>query len=296
MIWLNYLVDAVALGSLYALVTLGMALLFGLMGLVNFAHGELIMTGGYVFYLVLGMAHESLAVAVVAALCAVVVLAIIMERLAFRPLRDANPMILLISSFALSYLLQNAALAGFGARAKTFSVPSFFGNSMAAGSIRLPMVDVVEIGLAVVLLVGLTLFLNRTSFGIRMLAAASDFKMARLLGVRANRVIAGAFAISGVLATAVSFALIVQSGTASFDMGSSPVLIAFAATIIGGLGSLTGAALGGFLLGGLTILLDATLPSGVSSFRDAFLYLIVIAFLMVRPQGLRPAASARERT
>jgi branched-chain amino acid transport system permease protein len=295
-IWVSYLLDALALGSLYALVTLGMALLFGLMGLVNFAHGQLIMAGGYIFYLVLGVAHAPLAVAVASALAAVCLLAVLMERVAFRPLRDANPTVLLISSFAVSYLLQNAALSVFGARAKTFQVPAFFERSISQGSIRFPLVDVIEIGLAIVLLIGLVVFLKRTTFGLQMLASAADFEMARLLGVRANRVIAGAFAVSGVLATAVSFSLVAQSGTASFDMGSAPVLIAFAATIIGGLGSITGAALGGFLLGGITVLLQATLPSNVSAFREAFLYLIVIVFLTVRPQGLRPSATARERT
>jgi branched-chain amino acid transport system permease protein len=149
--------------------------------------------------------------------------------------------------------------------------------------------------MTVVLLVGLQVFLNRTPLGLQMLAAAADFPMARLLGVRANRVIAAAFGISGLFAAAVSFALVAQLGQVNPTLGLLPVLIGFAGVIVGGMGSLVGAAVGGFTLGFLTTILQATLPDSLSPFRDAFLFTLVIVFLLFRPQGLLPGRYTVER-
>jgi branched-chain amino acid transport system permease protein len=160
---------------------------------------------------------------------------------------------------------------------------------------RIPLLQVVTIGATIVILIALTAFLKRTRFGLEMRAAAQDFTMARMLGVKANRVILLAFAISGALAGAIGLVLVVQSGTTDINMGLSVMLVAFIATVIGGLGSLYGAVVAGFLIGGASVLMQVLLPLDARPFRDAFVYALVIAVLIWRPQGLFAPRSARQR-
>jgi branched-chain amino acid transport system permease protein len=290
--FLHYAIDAISLGAMDALIALGLGLVFGLMRLVNFAHGDLITTGAYMLFVLAGV---SIGIALPIMLITVIVVALALERIAFRPLRDADPMTLLVSSFAVSYLLQNLDNIIFNSRTKSIALPTFFSNQFTVANLQIPNLDLVTIGVTAVLLIGLRLFFARTATGVQMLAAASDFSMARLLGVRANRVIALAFAMSGLLAGVVSFVLIAQLGDVTPVLGIQPVLIGFAGVIIGGMGSLVGAALGGFLLGALTIALQATLPLSLRPFRDAFVFGLVIVFLLVRPQGLVSSAYVAER-
>jgi branched-chain amino acid transport system permease protein len=288
----GYAVDGIALGAIDALIALGLAVVFGLLRLVNFAHGDLVTTGAYAMFVFSGLAFP---LVIPLMLIVVVVVALLLERVAFRPLRRVDPMTLLVTSFSLSYLLQNLDIIAFSSRPKSVSVPSFLGETFSVGTLDIPKLDVVSVALTLVLLLSLRLFLSRTSLGLQMVASASDFTMARLLGVRANRVIASAFAISGILAAAVSFVLISQLGNVSPQLGVQPVLIGFAAVIIGGIGSLVGASVGGFLLGFTTIMLQAYLPQSLTPFRDAFLFMLVIVFLLFRPQGLVPGRYSRER-
>jgi branched-chain amino acid transport system permease protein len=192
-------------------------------------------------------------------------------------------------------MLQNLDTIIFSSRTKSVAVPGFFSNQFNVGSLQIPNLDVVTIGVTAILLLGLRYFFQRTPLGLQILAAASDFSMARLLGVRANRVIAVAFGISGLLAGVVAFTLIAQLGDVTPALGVQPVLIGFAGVIIGGMGSLVGAALGGFLLGALTIILQAILPLSARPFRDAILFGIVILFLLFRPQGLVSSSYVVER-
>jgi branched-chain amino acid transport system permease protein len=216
----------------------------------------------------------------------VVITAVLMERVAFRPLRDADPTTLLISAFAVAYLLQSVAVFSFGARPKSVDVASFASGSIDFLGLHLGMLDLVNIAAAALLLGGLAAFLHWSPVGTQMRAAAENFRMARLLGVRANRVISIAFAISGLFAAVTVILLVAQSGTLTPSMGLAPVLVAFVATIIGGMGRLGGSAFGGFLLGIVTVLLQTYLPEGLAPFRDAFVFTAVIAVLLVRPQGL----------
>jgi branched-chain amino acid transport system permease protein len=289
---IQYAIDAVTLSGLYAILALGIALIFGIMRLINFAHGELIMIGGYAL---LFLTKPPILIQALATIAVVVVFALAMERVAFRPVRNASPATLLVTSFALSYFLQNLTILIFGARAKSAEVSPFLVESFSVGSIDIPWLDVVTVSLTIVIVVGLTMFLKRTALGIQMRAAAEDFTMARHLGVRANRVIATAFALSGVLAGIASFLLVAQTGTVTANMGTVPVVIAFVATVIGGMGSLPGAVLGGAVLGTLATVLQASLPVELRPFRDAFVYLAVLIILVVRPQGLIIVRSARAR-
>jgi branched-chain amino acid transport system permease protein len=286
------LVDAVSVGSLYALTALGIGLIFGVMRLINFAHGELITLAAYAL---LGLAGMPVPVMMFGAIAVAVVLALITERAAFRPLRNADPTTLLISSFAVSFFLQKLLILVVGSRLKGLNFLPELARQTELFGVRLQLLQIVTILVGIVLLAGLTWFLRATRLGLHMRAAAEDFRMARVLGVRANNVIAMAFALSGLLAAAVSCLIVVQTGVVQPRMGVQLVIIAFVGTVIGGLGSLPGAALGGFLVGAGSILLQALLPPDLRAFREAFVFLAVIAILLFRPQGLIPARGLRER-
>jgi branched-chain amino acid transport system permease protein len=286
------LVDAVSVGGLYALTALGIGLIFGVLRLINFAHGELIMIVGYALLALFG---QPLPVMLAGGLVAAIVLALATERVAFRPLRDSDPATLLIASFAISFFLQKTLILLVGSRPKGVDFLPALGRQIELAGVRLQSLQIVTILVSAILLGGLTWFLKATRFGLEMRAAAEDFRMARLLGVRADRVIAIAFAISGVLAAVVSFLVVAQTGIVQPRMGLQLVIIAFVGTVIGGLGSLAGAALGGFLVGVATILLQALLPPDLRVFREAFVFVAVTLVLLFRPQGLFPARGLKER-
>jgi branched-chain amino acid transport system permease protein len=289
---IQYGIDAVSLGCLYAVLALGVALIYGIMRLVNFAHGELIMLGTYVLYLFSGWSPLG---AMLLAMVAVVIAALIMDRVAFRPVRGADESTLLITSFAVSYLLQNLATMIFGARAKSADLGDFVLGQASIGDIRVSQLSLVTIASTALLLAGLAAFLHRTIVGLKMRAAAEDFEMSRLLGVKANSVIAGAFALSGALAAIAAILIVAQTGTVSPTVGLQPVIIAFVATIVGGLGSLFGAAIGGFGIGVLTVVLQAALPEELRPYRDALVYSGVILVLLLRPHGLVASKSRTVR-
>jgi branched-chain amino acid transport system permease protein len=290
---LQTLLDALSLGAIYALAALGVGLIFSVMRLINFAHGELITTAGFTAY---ALGSEPLPVRLSGALAAAVVLALVMERIAFRPIRRASSSTLLVTSFAVSYLLQHVIVLIFGARPLGVSLLPGLAESLAIpGGLRVPRLEIATIGSTLVLLAGLLAFFYRTSIGIQMRAAAEDFTTARLVGIRANRVIAMAFAISGLLAAFLGIYEAAQSGTVSYRMGVDLVLIAFVASVVGGMGSLAGAALGGLVVGVISIGLQAFLPEGWRAYRDAFLFGLFLLFLIGRPEGLLFRRYQRER-
>ncbi len=300
--FLQVVVDAVALGSLLALVALAIGLVFGVMKLINFAQGDYVTIGAYSLVvptasltppLLLGALPP--AAMVIGVLFVVVMLALATERIAFRPLRDSNPATLLISSFAVSYFLQHLVMLIHSGRPKSIGIGQALTTPLEVAGLRVPGIQLVTMGVTAALLIALVLFLRRTSLGIQMRAAAENFQMARLLGVPANRVIALSFVISGVLGGAVSLLLLVQTGTLDLRMGLMPVIFAFFATVVGGMGSLFGAALGGFLVGVASVFLQSYLPVDLRAFREAFLFGLVIVVLLVRPQGLIVISAARER-
>jgi branched-chain amino acid transport system permease protein len=282
------IVDAISLGMLYALLALGLALLFGVLGLLNWAHGELIMAGAYVLVVV-----SSVTVPILIPLMVVIVvlIALAMERVAFRPVRNANAATLLVTAFGVSFLMQSLAFVIFGATPKSSTLSADLLQPIDIFGLAVPKLNIVIVAIGGAFLVGLTLLLSRTRLGIQLRAAAQDFEMTLLLGVKANRVIAVAFAISGVLAATAAFLLVAQVGTVTPTFGATPVLIAFTAVIVGGMGSLIGGVVGGFIVGALTVTLQAVLPGTLDPYRDAFLFSLVLAILIVRPQGLIPDRS-----
>ncbi len=288
----QYTIDALSLGSLYALFALGVALIFSVMRLINFAHGELLMVGAYATVVCGALAFVPLAAVVI---LACVVTALVIERVAFRPVRGADPETMLVTSFAVSFFLQSLAEVIFGPTARSVSLLPGLNSTVAIGGIFLSKLSLAVIAVTAVLLIALTLFLERTTIGLQMRAAAEDFRTARILGVAANRVIAVAFALSGALAGVASLLVVAQQGSIEPQLGFSIVLIAFVATVIGGMGSLVGAVTGGMVLGALTIVLNVTLPQSLAPFRDAFLYAIVFLVLIFRPQGIVASRAHRGR-
>lgn len=292
---IQYLISSLSLGGLYALMALGLVIVYGILRLVNFAYGELVMIGGYGLLLFGDSPLPWIIVALLSVIVAVIA-GVLMERIAFRPVRDSSPTTMLITSFALSTLLQSVALLTVSPRPRAPRLPSIFVESFTIGGLQIKIVDLIGIIIGVLALVALTVFLRRTVIGLALRAAADDFTMTRLLGVPANRVIAAAFAISGLMAGIVALFWIGRTGQTYPTVGLQPVLIAFIASVVGGMDSLRGAVLGGYVLGFLTMGLQTWLPQGVNNYRDAVMFGIVIVVLLLRPQGLiRPAYSREVR-
>ncbi len=292
MTFLQNVITAFSVGSLYALLALGLALVASIMQLINFAHGELIMLAAYTVVFLVGWNLISLLAATVAV---GVLSALATEWIAFRPIRDADATTLFITSFALSYLLQGVARLVFGSIPKTTPAFSDLSNPIQIGPLAIATLDIVILVTTLVLLVGLSLFLGKTRHGIQMRAAAEDFSTARTLGVRGDRVIGLGFGLSGLLAAVAAVLFIGQSGVVSPTMGSGLVLVAFIASVLGGMGSLRGAVLGGYVLGAATVALQAFLPLDLRYYRDAIVFAAIIALLVLRPQGLIPSKAVMTR-
>jgi len=218
---------------------------------------------------------------------------LLMERFAFRPLRNASFLTLLFSSFALSVILQNVFRAAVSPRSKGILGPAILIEAIHVGPLTISWLSIITIAVGATCLIGLTLFMRGSLAGISMRAAAEDFTVARLMGVKANRVIALAFAISGLLAGIAGVLWVARSGAVEPGMGFTPNIKAFIATVIGGLGSLPGAVLGGFILAGAEILFIATLPTSVQPFSDPFSLMLVIAILYFKPNGLLAPVAER---
>jgi len=297
-------VDSLALGSQYALVALGIGLIFGVMRMINFAQGDIITFGAYALVIPTlsdqappGIAALPWPIMVVLIIVLVAIFALLTERLAFRTIRKrgADGATLLISSFAVGYFVQSLILFLHTGRPKSVSILPDLSRQFDILGVRVALVDLVTIAVALLLLLLVGFVLNRTRLGVATRAAAEDFLMARLLAVRADRVIATAFALSGALAGAVTLMFVAKTGVLDFRMGVPLAIAGFVATVIGGMGSLVGAVLGGFFLGIVSTLLQALLPDDLRASRDAFLYGLVILVLLVRPQGLFAFGAARER-
>lgn len=294
--------DALSLGSLYALGALGIALIFGVMRLVNFAHGD------YIAFCVFAMLWPSIdAAAIVFAgnlptfilipfiLAVGAGLSVLSEIVVFRRFRNANPATMMIASFALGFVIKYFLLMLYSSRPKSIDLWSNLTQQIEIAGARIPPLQVITITVTIVILLALTAFLKRTRFGLEMRAAAENFTMARMLGVRANRVIMLAFAVSGMLAAAVGLILVTQTGTVDIQMGANLMLVAFVATVIGGLGSLPGAVVAGYLIGAATVIMQVVLPPDARPFRDAFVYGAVIVMLIWRPNGLFASKAAKQR-
>lgn len=284
-------INWLSLGSIYALLALGIAVVFSVLGLINFAHGEFVTISGYSMVV---MASFGVPWALIIPLSVAVasVAAVLMERVAYRPLRGAAVATTLLGSLALSILLQNLFLMFAGARPEAIPFPTWTQDTFEVAGVVIKTLDVLTLATTIALLSLVLVFLRRSVRGLALRAAAENFEVTRLMGIRANSLIRGAFALSGLLAGVAAFFFLATAALVSPTTGFIPLLKGFIAAVIGGLGSLSGAVIGGFFLAGLEILFQSTLPESVSPFIDAFVFGIVIIVLFVRPHGLRAERSA----
>ncbi len=281
---IQYILDSIAYGSLFALMALGLALLFSVMGLMNFAYGELIMASGYTMYYTQSWGVVPM---IIMTLIVATVLSVLMELVAFRPVRRGTAVTLLVTSFAVSFALQSLGWMTVGrGPQKAVSPYPWLTTQFHVAGVRISKLEIVTWIVAAAVLVGMTLLLKRTRLGIQLRASTEDFRMAQLVGVRANRVISSAFAITGFIAAIVAILYIFRTGAVAPDMGQGPLFVAFVGAVIGGLGSLPGAALGGFVLGAIIDGLEAALPGSVSSYTELFAFVAVVIILLALPDGL----------
>lgn len=281
----QHLFDALSAGSTYVLLALGITLLFGVMGLVNFAYGDLIVWSGYLMSLLAGW-HVNAIVGIVAVVALATALSVGMGETAFRPFRKAPPLTLLLTSIGVSLILQAAVRIIFGEGFRPVPTPDFLGNTVHIGGVRLSVLELVSLATAAVVVVGLYALLQRTTIGLQMRAYAEDSDVARMMGVRTARILTAAFALSGVIAGIVAMLWFAKIGTVQPSGDLNPTIKAFIAIVIGGLGSIRGAVIGGLLLGAFETVLDAYLSPGLLPYVEAFAFLLVILVLLARPQGV----------
>ena len=277
--------DAVGLGAIYALMAVGIGLVFGVLRLVNFAYGQLVMAGAFALALASQWGWPVWAGIV---LCFAVVLAfsLVMDRIVFRPLRSYSPAVMLVATFAVAFLLQSVALLWFGPLGKISASLATLNQPVMISGVDIRKISIVATALAAASLLALVLLLGRTRVGLHMRAAAMDFRTAELLGVRAGRVIGAAVLVSGVLAAIVAVMLTVQTPLVTPDFALRDTILVLAGVVLGGMNRLVPATLGGFAIGFASGLLGGALPTNQSQYLPSFLFAAVIFVLLIRPGGL----------
>ena len=288
------LVNALSLGSIYALIAIGLSMVFSILRLVNFAHGDLMMVGAYTVF-VLWQTGAPPWVAIIGGALASGVAGLLMERFAYRPLRGAPEITTLLTSFGVVILLENSSILVFGPNSRAFSILRFSVPTYNLQGILINKVDVITIIVTLGMLLLLTIFIKRTKIGISMRAVADDLVASQLVGIKLNRVIIAAFFIGSVLAGIAGLLWGSRSGKIDPLMGFIPVVMAFVACVIGGFGSIAGAVVGGYVLGFAQIFFVAFLPPTYSGFRDAFVFVLLLVVLVLRPQGIVGAKSMERR-
>ena len=284
MSFLSFFLNGISLGSIYAIIALGYTMVYGIAKMLNFAHGDIIMVGGYVTFTAMMSAGLPALPAVLLSMLVCTLLGITIERVAYKPLRGANSLAVLITAIGVSYLLQNLALLIFGANPKSFnSVVPIPAVSLAGGKLNISGETLTAIIACLLVMTGLTLFINRTRAGQAMLAVSEDKGAATLMGVNVNGTIALTFAIGSSLAALAGILLCSAYPTLSPTTGAMPGIKAFVAAVIGGIGSIPGALIGGLLLGILENLSKAYISSKLS---DAIVFSVLIVVLLVRPTGI----------
>ncbi|MHB9002758.1 MAG: branched-chain amino acid ABC transporter permease [Coriobacteriia bacterium] len=295
MINVEFVLNTISLGSLYALISLGLVFVYGILKLVNFAYGEYVMVAGYGLFVLGTMSAVPWYLTVIISVGLAALMSYLTELVAFRPVRTKSLSAMLVTSFAVSIFLQNAILLAVSPRSRAVKLPALFSQTVSFLGATVPLRNLLVIATTVVLLVGLTLLMKYTVLGIAMRAAADKFTTTRLMGVPANMVISAAFLISGLLAGVAAVFWVGRSAAVDPVIGAAPLLIAFIAIVIGGMNSLVGAVVGGFVYGLLFNALSIVLPASMINYRDAVMFVIVILFLLFRPEGMIRGNYTEER-
>ena len=282
--FLSFFLSSISLGSIYAIIALGYTMVYGIAKMLNFAHGDIIMVGGYVAFTAMSALNLPASVAVLLSVLFCTALGVIIEGVAYKPLRGANSLAVLITAIGVSYLLQNLALLIFGANPKSFqSVVPIRSMSFANGQLVISGETVAAIAACFLVMVVLTTFINKTRAGQAMLAVAEDKGAATLMGINVNATVALTFAIGSALAALAGVLLCSAYPTLTPTTGAMPGIKAFVAAVLGGIGSIPGALIGGLLLGVLENLSKAYISSKLS---DAIVFSVLILVLVVRPTGI----------
>lgn len=284
MSFVSYFINGISLGSVYALIALGYTMVYGIAKMLNFAHGDVIMIGGFVVFTAVNGMGLPPVVGILLAVVICTVLGVTIERVAYKPLRMASPLAVLITAIGVSYLLQNLALLIFGANPKSFpSVVTVPAIKLADGQLTISGETIVTIITCVVIMIGLSLFIKKTKAGQAMLAVSEDKGAAQLMGINVNGTIALTFAIGSALAAIAGVLLCSAYPTLSPYTGAMPGIKAFVAAVFGGIGSIPGAFIGGLLLGVIENLSKAYISSQLS---DAIVFGVLILVLLVKPTGI----------
>jgi branched-chain amino acid transport system permease protein len=307
--WMDFVVEGVAQGAIFAMIALGYSLVYGILRMINFAHGEVFMSGAFASYFFAdafassGFLNRSpvfaLLILTAVAVGTSVGTAILLERLAYRPLRNAPRLVPLITAIGASLFLQNVFRGFFGPQPYGYPKPTLLSGSTTVLGVSLTRVQLLVVITSVIAMVALQLFVSRTKTGRAMRAVAQDSEIASLMGIDVNRVVVITFAIGGILAGIAGILFSLTFGQVQFTMGFRPGIAAFTAAVLGGIGSIGGAALGGFLIGLLRavgpplILTGYGIPS-VFSIRDAFVFLVLVLVLVFRPGGLLGTGEAEK--
>lgn len=279
--FIETLINGLSIGSTYAMIALGYTMVYGIAKMLNFAHGDIIMVGGYMIFVSLTAVGNPI-LGLLAAIIFCVALGISIEKIAYKPLRGASPLAVLITAIGVSYLLQSTAQIIFGSAPKMVNVADL-GNVSFIG-LSVPVYTLVTLGCSMVIMLVLSLFVKFTKTGRAMIAVSEDKGAAQLMGINVNKIIMITFAIGSALAAFAGFFMLMKSPSLTNTLGAMPGIKAFTAAVIGGIGSIPGAMLGGVLMG-IVEAVSLTIPA-VAPYTDAIEFLILIVILLVRPTGI----------
>lgn len=281
MSFLSYLISGLGLGSVYAIIALGYSMVYGIAKMLNFAHGDVIMIGAFTAYFAIGSFNMPALVAVLFSVIVCTVLGVVIERLAYKPLRHASSLSVLITAIGVSYFLQNAAMLLWGTDTKFF--PTLLSGNLEIGALSIPWLTILTIAVCILIMVLLTLFINHTKTGRAMRACSEDKGASSLMGINVNKIISITFAIGSGLAAIAAVLLCATYPSVYPTLGSMPGIKAFTAAVFGGIGSIPGAFLGGLLLGVIENLSKAYISAQLS---DAIVFAVLIVVLLIKPTGL----------
>ena len=280
--FITALINGLSAGGTYAIIALGYTMVYGIAKMLNFAHGDIIMVGGYAMYLTLLAAGHPV-LALIAAIVCCVVLGVLVERFAYKPLRGASPLAVLITAIGVSFLLQSVAQIAFGTSPKMLSALKINGF-ISVGTLKIDYSTLVTLAVTVLVMVGLTVFVKYSKTGRAMVAVSEDRDAALLMGINTNAIIAVTFAIGSALAAVACYLMLAKGSSVTATFGAMPGIKAFTAAVIGGIGSIPGAMLGGILLG-VVESISLSVPA-LAPYTDAVEFAILIVILLVKPAGL----------
>ena len=283
---LSQIANGLILGSMYALIAIGFSMIYGIVRLINFAHGDIFTIGAFATLASIAVIQAPFPVVLAIVLVVGAGVGLLIERAAFRPMRGAPQVTGFIASLAVSIIIENLAVLTVSAQPRTFAVPAYLNQLVPLGGLNVRMIDIALVLLAIVLMIALVRFVRFTKIGVAMRATAENYDVARLMGININRMIGIAFAIGSALAAVAGLMWGTKYGQISPLMGVLPGLKAFVAAVIGGVGSITGAVLGGYVLGMAEVLFVGLLPPEYSGYRNAFVFGALILVLLVMPNGI----------